>query len=242
MKSAIQLYTVRDIEQPLPEIIADVGNASYDGVEFAHRVHDADRDAVRTALDDAGLEAASAHVGIEILEDEFDDAVEAANVLGYDDVVVPWLDPEHWETVEAVEATAERLSNLAADLAAEGLTMHYHNHDQEFVETEAGIAFDLVAERTDFMLEVDAGWALAGGDDPVDLLHRYGDRISHVHLKDVNLDSEAVPALGEGDLDIPAVADAAHDIGAEWLLFENDQPRDPVEAIPHGADVLAERV
>lgn len=253
MQSAIQLYTVRDVEKPLPEIIADVGDASYDGVEFAHRIHDADRDAVRTALDDADLEAASAHVGIDILENEFDDAVEAANTLGYDDVVVPWLDPEHWESVEAVAATVERLSGLADDLAEEGLTMHYHNHDQEFVETEEGTAFELMADRTEFMLEVDAGWALAGGArpaqrgegreqsgaDPVELLHEHGDRISHVHLKDVDLDSEEAPALGEGDLDIPPVGEAAHEIDADWLVFENDQPRDPAEAIPHGADVLS---
>ncbi len=242
MQSAIQLYTVRDIEKPLPEIVADVGEEGYDGVEFAHRVHEADAEAVREALDETGVAAASAHVDIGILEDEFESAVEAARTLGYDDVVVPWLDPEHWETVEAVEETVERLSALADRLADEGLTMHYHNHDQEFAETEEGVAYELLAERTDFMLEVDAGWALAGGADPVELLHRYGDRVSHVHLKDVNLDGDAVPALGEGDLDLDAVAEAARDVDAEWLVYENDEPRDPVAAIPHGADVLSRYV
>jgi|AntDeeMetageno50_2_1112565.scaffolds.fasta_scaffold08715_2 sugar phosphate isomerase/epimerase len=242
MQTAIQLYTVRDVEKPLPEIIADVGEADFDGVEFAYRVEDADRDAVRTALDDAGLQAASAHIGIDAIEADLDAVVAAADTLGYDDVVVPWLDPEHWETVEAVEATAARLSGLAEELSEAGLTMHYHNHDQEFVETDEGVAFELLADQTDFMLELDAGWALAGGADPIELLHRYGDRISHVHLKDVNLDSDEVPALGEGDLDIPAVAEAAHEIGAEWLVYENDQPRDPVAAIPHGADVLSRHV
>jgi sugar phosphate isomerase/epimerase len=240
MQTAIQLYSLREIDESVLDIVARVGDTSFDGVEFAYRVNEEPADDVRQALDDAGLVASSAHVGIEALEDDLDGVIAAAETLGYDDIVVPWLDPEHFETVEAVEASAERLSELAETVAERGMQLHYHNHDQEFVETEEGIAFHLLAELAsdDLMFEVDAGWALAGGVDPVALLDEYGDRISLVHFKDVHLDSEEAPALGEGDLDIPAVAEAAQDIGAEWAIFENDDPADPIEALPHGAQVL----
>jgi len=240
MQTAIQLYSLREIDESVLDIIARVGETSFDGVEFAYRVNEEPAEDVRQALDDAGLVASSAHVGIEAIEDDLDGVIEAAETLGYDDIVVPWLDPEHFETVEAVEASAERLSELAEAVAEHGMQLHYHNHDQEFAETDEGIAFHLLAELAsdDLMFEVDAGWALAGGVDPVELLHDYGDRISLVHFKDVHLDSDAAPALGEGDLDIPAVAEAAHDIGAEWAVFENDDPADPIEALPHGAQVL----
>lgn len=36
-------------------------------------------------------------------------------------------------------------------------------------------------------------------------LRRYADRVSMVHMEDVYTDSEEVPELGEGDLDIDAV-------------------------------------
>jgi len=241
MQTAIQLYTVRDVEKPLPEIIADVGEADFDGVEFAYRVEDADRDAVRTALDDAGLQAASAHIGIDAIEADLDAVVAAADTLGYDDVVVPWLDPEHWGDRRGGRGDRRPTLRTRRGSSEAGLTMHYHNHDQEFVETDEGVAFELLADQTDFMLELDAGWALAGGADPIELLHRYGDRISHVHLKDVNLDSDEVPALGEGDLDIPAVAEAAHEIGAEWLVYENDQPATPSRRSPRRRRAIAAR-
>lgn len=240
MQTAIQLYTLREMDASILEIVERVGQTEFDGVEFAYRVDEAPAPDVRAPLDDAGLVASSAHVGIEALEDDLDDVIETAETLGYDDVVVPWLDAEHFETVEAVEATAERLSELAEAVADRGLQLHYHNHDQEFVETDEGTAFDLLVERAsdDLMFEVDAGWALYGGADPVDLLHEYADRISLVHFKDVHLDSDEAPAFGDGDLDADAVADAAHKIGAEWAVFENDAPEDPATALPHGAERL----
>jgi len=240
MQTAIQLYSVRDIDESIVEIIERVGETAFDGVEFAYRVNEEPAEAVRAALDEARLVASSAHVGIETLEDDLDGVIDAAETLGYDDIVVPWLDPEHFETVAAVEETAARLSTLAEAVAERGMQLHYHNHDQEFVETDAGIAFDVLAERAsdDLMFEVDAGWALYGGVDPVELLTEYADRISLVHFKDVHLDSDDVPALGDGDLDIPAVAQAAHDIDAEWAIYENDEPEDPIEALAHGAAVL----
>ncbi|QGA81833.1 sugar phosphate isomerase/epimerase [Halomicrobium sp. LC1Hm] len=241
MQTAIQLYTLREIDESILDVLARVGDAGFDGVEFAYRVDEEPTAEIRRALEDAGLVASSAHVGIETLEADLDGVVETAEALGYEDIVVPWLDPDQFETVEAVAATADRLSDLAGAVADRGMRLHYHNHDQEFVETDEGVAFDLLVDRSsdDLAFEVDAGWALYGGADPVALLERYADRISLVHFKDVHLDSEAAPPLGEGDLDVEAVARAAREIDAEWAVFENDDPDDPVTALANGADVLS---
>ena len=247
MKSAIQLYTIRAIDEPYLDLIDRVGETSFDGVEFAKRADEAEPSDARDRLAANDLEAPSAHVGIEALEEEFEQTIGRAKALGYEHVIVPWIDPAGFESVAAVERTAERLADLVEAVAAEGLTLHYHNHDQEFTQTDDGIAFHLLAERVpELQLEIDAGWALAGGQDPAQLLRNYGDRITFVHLKDVlagmsgtdDLEPAEVPALGEGDLDLDAVAEAAHDVDAEWLVYENDLPVDPVEALPHGAAVL----
>jgi len=240
MQTAIQLYTLRAIDESILDIIARVGETEFDGVEFANRIGEESPADVREALDDAGLVASSAHVGIETLEDDLAGAIETAEALGYDDIVVPWLDPEHFETVDAVEATAERLSDLAAAVADEGMRLHYHNHEQEFVETGEGIAFDLLAEAAsdDLFFQVDAGWAMVGGVDPAELLSRYADRITLVHFKDETIEGDAVPKFGEGDLDIDAVAEAAHDIDAEWAIFENDEPEDPIASLRDSAALL----
>ena len=244
MRTAIQLYTLRDIDESILDIIARVGETEFDGVEFANRVGEESPADVRQALDDAGLVAPSAHVGIEALENDLAGSIETARVLGSDDIVIPWLDPKHFETVAAVEETATRLSDLASAVADEGLRLHYHNHEQEFAETDEGIAFDLLAEQTgdDLFFQVDAGWAMVGGVNPATLLRRYADRITLVHCKDETIEGDAVPAFGEGDLDIDAVAEATHDIGAEWAIFENDKPEDPIRSLRDGATLLARTI
>jgi len=253
MQTAIQLYTLRDAETPYLELLADVADAGFEGVEFAYRVEEADAADVRETLDAEGLAPAAAHVPIEELEDDFEAVADRASALGYENLVVPWLDPAHFESVAAVEATAERLDDLAEAAAGAGLRLHYHNHDQEFADTEQGTAFHVLAELTeDLRFELDAGWALAAGIDPVSLLRQYGERVSLVHAKDVALDDGPVsavdfepddlPPLGEGDLDVEAVVDAACDVDAEWLIYEHDEPTDPETTHEHGAAVLARYV
>ena len=58
-------------------------------------------------------------------------------------------------------------------------------------------------------MEMDLGWVTVGGGNPIELLHRYGNRISMLHVKDfkpfkVPQSIENPPtatALGQGSID-----------------------------------------
>ncbi|MFB6087170.1 MAG: sugar phosphate isomerase/epimerase family protein [Haloarculaceae archaeon] len=242
MQTAIQLYTLRHLEEPLPETLARVGETAFEGVEFAG-FGDASPDEVAAALDDAGLESMSAHVGIDALEEDLAKTVEDYRTVDCDHLVVPWLDAEHFESREAVEATAERLNEIADGLADRGVALSYHNHDQEFQSVDGRPALAVLAEETtDVGLEVDAGWVLAGGTDPVEFLHDHSERIELVHLKDVDVAENRPVELGDGDLDVEAVAEAAAAVGADWLCYEHDHPEDALESLDHGSDVLSRLV
>lgn len=58
VRPGIQLYTLRDVDLPLPEILDLVADAVFGGVEFAYRVARAGTDEVRSALDETGLDVA----------------------------------------------------------------------------------------------------------------------------------------------------------------------------------------
>lgn len=243
MRTAIQLYTIRNVGLTMRELLERVGETSFDGVEFAYRVYEEPAADVRETMDAQGLVAASSHVRIDDLEQDMESEIEMAKAIGYDDIAVPMIGPDGFETVADVEETAERLNGLADRLGDHDIRLHYHNHEHEFVETEAGRAFDVLADRTeDVYFEIDPGWALAGGADPVDLLHRYEDRITHVHFKDVDVEAGEPETLGKGDLDLAAVTDAVHDIDAEWLIFENDNAEEPLKTLDHGAALLSQYV
>jgi len=242
---AVQLYTLRSLDEPLVSLLNQIADLGYDGVEFAYRVQETPTDKVRDALDRTGLSAAAAHVPIESLEQEYDSTVDLYTHLGCDTLVVPWIDPDRFETVEQVADVAERLNTLAADLAADGFSLAYHHHDHEFVAVESAdhaqwTALDELLDRTDDRvgLEVDLGWALVGGVAPDLLLNRYADRITHVHVSDADVAAGEPVGLGDGDLDLTALADALDRVDADWWIYEHDDPEDPIASITTGIDGL----
>ncbi len=242
-RTAVQLYTLRAIDEPLSTVLESVAETSFDGVEFAHRVADADTERIVETLEETGLAVAAAHVGLDRLEADYEEETALYDRLGCTDLVVPWLDPSHFESEEGIASVAERLDSVARSLSEDDFTLHYHNHDQEFVDCGEHTAMDELLARTDDSIgfEIDLGWANAAGADPVSLLGRYADRISHVHVADTDAESMACVELGEGDLDLDACIDAARDAGVEWYVYEHDAPDDPHESLVRGAETLDAR-
>ncbi|WP_134671304.1 sugar phosphate isomerase/epimerase family protein [Halorussus marinus] len=237
MRSAIQLYTLRELDEPVPALVSRVGETAFDGVEFAG-LGGADPRDVRRALDDAGLDAAAAHVGIEALENDFEATVETYRRLECDRLVVPYLDEPHFTSRDRTTETARLLAEIDARLGERGLGLAYHNHDHEFVAVGDATAYDLLVDETDLDLELDAGWATAAGREPAELLGRLRDRAPLVHLKDVAGDRPV--ELGDGDLDAERCVRAAREAGTEWLVYEHDDPDDPEASLARGAAGVAD--
>ncbi|MFL5680637.1 MAG: sugar phosphate isomerase/epimerase family protein, partial [Chloroflexota bacterium] len=106
---------------------------------------------------------------------------------------------------------------------------------------------------------LDVGHWTVGGGDPVEALRRFGERVTHVHLKDVDAEvlaelragrlvdfGAAIRArlfteLGAGVIDLPSILGvlAARDY-AGWLMVEQDSCwGPPAEAAAIGRRVLA---
>lgn len=220
VRSAIQLYTLRQVDRPFTEILERVAAAGFEGVEFAYRVPDEDPEVVVDTLDATGLDVAGAHVGIEALEDDVEETVAFYDSLDCEDIVVPYLDEQYFGSHEGVAEVVERLDGLDDALVGTGMNLHYHNHHHEYRDLNGETGFDAFVEASDVGIELDLGLALLGGDDPVARLEALGDRASLVHLKDVDVESgESVP-VGQGDLDVIGCADVFRENGGEWMIYE----------------------
>jgi len=229
MRTAIQLFTLRDYGTSTADRVALAAEAGFDAVELAGLPSEADRADAIDALADHDVDVAAAHVPVETIEGDSADVAAACDALGCEHVVVPFLPPSAFESDDAVAATARRLTRLADALADRGLACSYHNHDHEFrsLPDADGTAYDRLLALTDGRLgvELDLGWAVADGVDPVRLLRGYGDRIELVHAKDA---ADGAPVqLGRGDVDFPAALAAARDAGVDWAIYEHDDPDDP---------------
>jgi inosose dehydratase len=138
--------------------------------------------------------------------------------------------------------------------------MAFHPHAGTFVETADEI--ERLTTLTDPMLVplcLDVGHFLVGGGDPVQALRTYGERVTHVHLKDVDPEvlaslrddtiagfSDAIrwrlfTELGAGVLDLDGVIEVLVERGYRgWLMVEQDSCwGPPSESAAIGRRVLA---
>jgi inosose dehydratase len=79
----------------------------------------------------------------------------------------------------------QRITEVAAATAAEGVRLVYHHHMGTLVQSEEDIDTLMNATGADVGLLLDTGHARFAGADPASLARRYGSRIGHVHAKDV---------------------------------------------------------
>ena len=151
------------------------------------------------------------------------------------------LTDEQWRNL------ARGLHDLADNIEPLGMKVVFHNHVGTYVETPGETA--RLLDETD---PSKVGWCLDighlayGGGNSLEMLGSYGDRVTHIHLKDVDGDVLArakadgwsfgqalkafiFPALGEGVAQVPEVVAALLARGYDgWFVLEQDTtPDDP---------------
>lgn len=226
---ALQLYTLRaETANDMPGALRRVAAMGYTAVELAG-YGNSDAQAVGDLLGELGVSVCAAHVGLDRLEGDFEQAVAELRALGCDRAVVPGVRPELREDGAALAA---RLNRLAEALRAEGVRLAYHNHDFEFAPREGGSFWEQLVAGTDpglVALELDIFWAEVAGVSPAELLARHAGRVALVHLKDRAAPDERRDApVGAGVLPWPELISAAEAAGARWFIVEQDHPQSPL--------------
>ena len=217
---ALQLWVT---DGPTPEAIKEAAAAGYDGIEFAFDVEEHDPDDVREALEETELAVAGAHVSIEQLREKFDWTVDFYRQLGCDMLVIPYLDDAHFEDAASVAEIAAEMNTIASNLREEGFSLAYHNHDHEFHDVGGLTALEALAAELDESIEIelDIRHAARAGVDPLPLVTRLADRLSILHVADVDVDAAEPVPIGDGDVDVSACLAQAIDDGIEWIVYED---------------------
>ena len=158
-------------------------------------------------------------------------------------LVVAAVQDTDWSAPRELDGAAwarlgEHLSAVASLASEYGMTVAVHPHVGTLIETAEQVERALEVVEVGWCL--DTGHLLIGGTDPVQFARQCGDRVVHVHLKDVDgalaadvrggrrslLDATRnglFRALGEGDVQIAEVMDALQGHGYDgWLVLEQD--------------------
>ncbi|MTI02399.1 myo-inosose-2 dehydratase [Roseibium sp. RKSG952] len=152
-------------------------------------------------------------------------------------------------TKDEVMAYGAKITELAKWMADQGMTMAYHHHMGTIIESEDDVNWLMEGSGLEVKLCFDTGHLLFGGGDVMATLNRWGDRVHHVHFKDIRpavvqetrennrsfLDAVIAGAFtvpSDGCIDFQAVADALKAMEYEgWIVVEAEQ--DPAKAPPY---------
>ena len=257
---SIQLWTLRDeVTADLDGTLAKLAAIGFTRVEAFGFVQRADE--LAAAFARHGITAPTGHASLaSAMENPFDPSIPApthdevfgaAKKLGMTVVIDPFVAPERWASIEEIAKTADLLNAAAVAAAAHGITVGYHNHNQELQSVIDGrYALEVFAELLDpaVILEVDLYWAAAGGADTAALVERLGDRVTAVHVKDGTLDplptigsepTDQVPA-GTGVVPLTEALDAAKHL--QYAIVEFDSfAGDIWQGVTTGYEFLAAR-
>jgi sugar phosphate isomerase/epimerase len=126
------------------------------------------------------------------------------------------------------------LNERGAALKPYGIGVGYHNHSMEFMPLGTQTGWDILAGETDPGLvhfEVDIGWLVSAGIDPVPFFQRHRGRCRQAHVKDVKRGFRPSVALetsptevGTGTVDWARVLPAAYEAGVRNFYFEQEPP------------------
>jgi inosose dehydratase len=209
-----------------------------------------DADAIRATLAPRGLELLGGFVPLVLHQGDLADALEQARRVarvmadaGASVFVLAVVQDAEWSTPVSMEDAGWARLAAGVDAVAEataelGLTTVVHPHQGTLVERAAEV--DALAALSDIAWCLDPGHLALGGYDPLDFVANHGDRIAHVHLKDVDLAIAerlnageltlmgAVQAglfkpLGQGDAGIAELVAALDARGYDrWMVLEQD--------------------
>lgn len=228
----VQLWTVRslmggDVEGTLAAI-ADIGYQNVEPFSF----HGLTAQQFADLLDEYGLNAPSMHTNVNALQNDVDQLIEDLQTIGAEYATLAFVGNE-WRTPEGVEELAQILNEAGAQLAEAGIQLTYHNHDFEFetMVNDDQTMFEYLVENTDpdnVEFQLDIYWAAEAGLDPAEIVEQYGDRISLLHVKDMDTEG-AFENVGEGTIDFCEIFQQQR---FAYYFVENDAPGDdPIAAI-----------
>jgi sugar phosphate isomerase/epimerase len=238
----IQLYSVRQqMAQDLDGTFAAVAETGYTEVEAASLPSKSAKE-IRAALDKAGLRCVSAHHGFADIHSRFEELVAYDKELGVQFVICassgsrpasPGSASRTGMTLDDWHYSAEQFNAMGEAAGRMGVRFGYHNHSGEFTITEGKVPLMELLRLTNpekVTFEMDCGWVIVGGAEPVEILRDHPHRFSMLHVKDFNFQKTAtnehdakVTELGMGTIDyVPIFAQAAKSQHIQHAFVEQE--------------------
>jgi sugar phosphate isomerase/epimerase len=254
----LQLYTVRqDLAKDFDGTIKKVRDIGIRHVQANLTMSGQSSQKQKALYDSLGISWKSIHAGGDDLRKTPQATIDEAKSVGIKNITCSFpLYPAERATImggpsmDDWKKNADTFNKLGELCQKSGLTFAYHNHNLEFRKIGDLVPYDLLLKETDpalVQMEMDIGWVVAGGADPIAYLTKYPNRYYSLHIKDLknqeipNTNMKMISAIiGKGIIDWKAVLEAAHKTRVERAFLEIEEPYDPspLEMVKQSFDYL----
>jgi len=193
---------------------------------------------MKSVCEDLNMNLKSGHVH---LDDKWQQTMEEAVESGQEYLICSSM-PSQGQTVDNYKKVAEEFNKAGEACKKLNLKFGYHNHEYEFESENSQVLYDVLLNNTEADLvhmELDLGWVIVAGKDPLDYFKKYPGRFPLWHLKDMDMDKKESTEFGKGGLDIPAMMAHKEDSGVKHIFIEQEEyEKNPLESMKHNMAFL----
>ncbi len=241
----LQLYTVRaDLTRDYDGTVKKLREYGIRHVQANLTMSGKPSQEQKKLYDSLGITWISIHAGGDALRKDLDATIAEAKSVGIRNITCSFpIYPLDRGAIMAGpgldgwKQNADAFNKIGSACKAAGMTFSYHNHNIEFHKAGEVTPYDYLIQNTDPALvgmEMDIGWVMAAGADPVAYLAKYPGRFRSLHIKDLknqgipNTNGKMVSAIiGQGIVDWKKLLPAIHKTKVERAFLEIEEPYDP---------------
>ena len=239
----VQLYSFRDdmlkdAKATLKQI-ADIGIKKIESARSNKGLYyGLSPEGMKKTCEDLGMQLTSGHVA---LDDDFENTMEQAVASGQEYLICSSL-PSNGQTIDNYKKVAEAFNKAGESCKKLGLKFGYHNHGYEFESDNGHVLYDVLMDQTEpdlVHMELDLGWVVVAGKDPLDYFKKYPGRFPLWHLKDMNMHEKESTEFGKGVLDIKTMMNNQKASGVKHIFIEQEEyASTPLESMKHNMRFL----
>jgi len=187
---------------------------------------------------DLGMTLRSGHIH---LDNNWPTTLENAVASGQEYLICSSL-PGKGQTIDNYKKVAAKFNKAGEDCKKANIKFGYHNHEYEFEKEQGKVLYDVLLDETEPSLvgmELDLGWVVVPGLDPIDYFTRYPGRFPLWHLKDMDLVKKHSTEFGKGGLNIQRMFDNSDASGLQYFFIEQEEySSTPLESMRHNMNYL----
>lgn len=226
-KVGVQLYSVRkEMMAGALATLNKLGQFGYQEIESAQsekgNYYGLAPKEIKKILKDQGMTLRSGHTHI---DKNWQKSIDEAAEAGQEYIICSVL-PSPGQTIENYQKSADMFNQAGEQCKKSGVMFGYHNHTSEFDTVDGQILYDVLLNRSQpnlVHMEMDLGWVIAAGKDPLVYFSKYPGRFPLWHLKDMNLAEKKSVEFGKGSVDIIGLLKHSKQAGMKYYFVEQEE-------------------